>query len=65
MLGGLTKTVLETALEGELSELHVLADTGVLGGKTRRALNSTVLDDAVGAPGHGPPVDRRDPPSAP
>lgn len=43
----------------------VIAQTGVLTGKTRRALSSVVCDDAVATGGHDHPVDRRDPSGSP
>jgi transposase-like protein DUF772 len=43
----------------------VIAQTGVLRGKTRRALDSVVLDDAVATEGHHHSVDRRDPSGPP
>jgi IS5 family transposase len=39
----------------------VITETGVLAGKTRRALDSTLLDDAVATPRHGDAVGVRDP----
>jgi hypothetical protein len=43
----------------------VLAQTGALAGKTRRALDSTVLDDAVATQDMVTPADQGDPPGAP
>ena len=43
----------------------VVVATGVLKGKTRRALDSTVLDDAVATGGHRDAVGRGDPPGGP
>jgi hypothetical protein len=43
----------------------VIAQTGVLTGKTRRALDSVVCDDAVATGGHHHRVDRRDPSGSP
>jgi hypothetical protein len=44
---------------------QVVAQTGVLTGKTRRALDSTVLDDAVATQDTGHPADRSGPPGRP
>jgi hypothetical protein len=43
----------------------LIAQSGVLRGKTRRALDSVVLDDAVATGGHHHRVDRRDPSGSP
>jgi hypothetical protein len=43
----------------------VVAEIGALAGRTRRALDSTVLDDAVATQGRGHPADRGDPPGRP
>ena len=40
---------------------EVVDRTGVLKGKRRRTLDSTLLDDAVATPGRGHPVGVRDP----
>ena len=42
----------------------VIEETGVPAGRRRRAVDSTILTEAV-HPGHGHPADRRDPPGGP